>query len=835
LWGDTPPDSALTTLQKHVHRLRAALEPGRTAWGPSARVVKRPPGYLLRVEADECDATRFEHLVADARRRAAAGDLASATELLDVALGLWRGPAWAEFADQDFARAEVTRLDGLRAAAVEDRVEVALAAGRHAEMIGELEATTAAYPLRERPRAQLMLALYRCGRHAEALRAYEGFRRYLGEEVGLEPSASLVQLADAIVRQEPELERGPATAPRGGLVGPAPAAASGGVQGAGVGEALPGGIVTFLFTDIEGSTRRWDADRESMARAVEQHDEILKGVIGTHGGRIFATGGDGFAVAFARPEDGLGAAIDVQLALAAARWPEGVDLLVRMGLHVGAADARGGDYFGPVVNRAARLSAIAHGGQVVCSQVAADLVRDSLPAEVTLVDLGAHRLRDLARVESVFQVCHADLRREFPPLRSLEGLSSKLPLQLTSFIARDQETRSVQALLQRPDIRLLTLTGSGGTGKTRLAIQVANTLLPEFRDGTFFVALDPVADVEELFEAVARVLGLDDEAAGHIAEEVVADHLRHRHALLLLDNFEHLLSGAPLVARLVASCPKLKVLVTSRAVLRVSGEQEFPVAPLPVPDLRDLPESEELAQYPSVALFLERAARVRPGFALTPDNREPVAAICVRLDGLPLALELAAARVKLFPPSALLARLAKPGGAPLSLLSGGARDLPARQHTLRATIAWSYDLLSPTEQRLFRWLAVFVGGCTLDAAEAVCAGALPHQPASQQAVDLGVDVEDGLASLLEKSLLRQQYESEAETRFMMLNTVHDFAAEQLAATDEDAVVRSRHARYYLDMVERSGPVLFGDELDRRRHAVEHDNIRTALRWLVESG
>ena len=395
-------------------------------------------------------------------------------------------------------------------------------------------------------------------------------------------------------------------------------------------------------------------------------------------------------------------------------------------------------------------------------------------------------------------------------------------------MGREREVRALRDLVWRDGARLVTLTGAGGTGKTRLALEVAADVLPGFSDGARFVALAAVADPEVLLPAVAQALGVR-EAPGLPLRGRVVEALGGRETLLLLDNFEHLLEGAPVVADLLTACPGLTVLVTSRAALRLSGEREFPVPPLALPDPRRPPAAEDLACFEATRLFVERAQAVRPGFRPTGVDAAAVAAICARLDGLPLALELAAARIKLLPPRTLLARLAGgPAGAALRLLTGGVRDAPARQRTLRATIAWSHDLLSPAEQALFRRLAVFAGGCTLEAAEA------PSR-AGPGRDETGGDLLEGLASLAEKSLLSAGHEIAGEARFEMLETVREFGLEQLAAAGEEAAVRAAHARYYLALVEASGPVLFGTERARRRLAVEQDNIRLALRWSVEHG
>ncbi len=430
------------------------------------------------------------------------------------------------------------------------------------------------------------------------------------------------------------------------------------------------------------------------------------------------------------------------------------------------------------------------------------------------------------------------------PLSEMGGPFHNLPAQATRFIGREREIAVAGELVRRREVRLVTLTGAGGAGKTRLAIRVAELVRQEFVDGAFFVPLAPAVGADSIIESLAQAIGVG-EVEGFPLEALVIDYLRERQVLLILDNFEHLLSQAPLVAHLSSSCPRVKALVTSRAPLHLTGEHELLVAPLPVPDLVRLPAPEELEQYAAIALFVDRAASIQPEFRLTPRNGPAVAAICVRVDGLPLAIELAAARVKLLPPHALLAQLERPSG-PLRLLTGGARDLPARQQALRDTIAWSYDLLTRDEQRLLRRLAVFAGGCTLVAAATVVRR---QEPASRSREATDFDLLDGLASLIDKSLLRHQEGPDGQPRYLMLETIREFALEQLEASAEAGAAREAHARYYLGMVEASGPFLLhqpdaaraiphkgpGGATVWQTLGAEQENIRTALRWLVESG
>jgi predicted ATPase/class 3 adenylate cyclase len=591
----------------------------------------------------------------------------------------------------------------------------------------------------------------------------------------------------------------------------------------------PTGTVVFLFTDIEGSTRLWEQDADAMSKAVLRHEVILSSAIEAHHGTVIKHRGEGdsFFAVFARSRDAVAAACALQTAIDAEPWSEAACISVRAALHAGEAEMRDGDYYGPAVIRCARLRAIAHGGQTLLSQTVFDLARDSLPLGASIHDLGEHRLRDLSRAEHVFQLLPFGIARTFPPLRSLGLVPNNLPLQRTSFVGREQEMHEITRLLTTS--RLTTVSGPGGSGKTRLALAVAAAVSEMFVGGVFYVALDPVDEPGMVAPTIAETLGVREPDAGAALNGLVG-HLRDKELLLLLDNFEHVATAAPLVSELLASCPKLRVLTTSRTPLRLSGEQEFALAPLPTPDLEQIPTVEQLTDYPAVALFVERANRVRPEFRLNADNAAAVAAICVCLDGLPLALELAATRTKLLSPRALLEQIERPGGSRLRMLTGGGKDLPTRQQTLRSTIIWSYELLSGTEQRLFRRLAVFVGGSDLTAAEAVCAPRERGKERSDDAADLGIDLIDGIAALVDNSILRREEGPDGDVRLEMLETIREFALEQLDASGEGKVIRERHARYFLRMIETSGP-LFSERHAARLEA-ERGNIRAALRWLV---
>src|SRR6266699_3734280 len=585
---------------------------------------------------------------------------------------------------------------------------------------------------------------------------------------------------------------------------------------------LPMGTVTFLFTDIEGSTQLLQQGGERYPSLLEEYRSLVRLAIQKNGGHEVDTQGDAFFVAFACATDAICAAVEMQRTLASHAWPEGVSVRVRMGLHTGEPLQTAEGYVGLDVHHAARIMSVGHGGQILLSQTTRDLVEHDVPQGVRLRDLGEHRLKDLQRPSRLFQLVMADLPADFPPLKTLDIGPNNLPVQPTPFIGREQEVEECLQLLRRQEVRLLTLTGPGGIGKTRLALQVAAELSDLFPDGLYFVNLAPLRDPALVVPTIAQALDLQ-ELAEHPLLDLVKAFLREKHLLLLLDNFEQVASAALQVAELLATCPRLKVLVTSRMGLHVQAEQEFAIPPLCVPDPRQLPEVVALAQYDALALFIQRAQATRPAFQLSHANARAVAEICLRLDGLPLAIELAAARIKLLPPQALLARLTPR----LTLLSSGARDVPTRQQTLRNTIAWSYNLLDVQEQRLFRRLAVFVGGCRLEAVEAVCA----------EGDDAALQVLEGVTSLIDKSLLKQTELEAEEPRLLMLETIREYGLEALEAHGEAAVTRRGHAAYYLALAEKAEPELGGPQqavwLDRLEQ--EQENLRAALQWSLERG
>ncbi len=569
---------------------------------------------------------------------------------------------------------------------------------------------------------------------------------------------------------------------------------------------LPTGTVTLLFTDIEGSTYLLQQLGEPYASLLIECRELLRTAFGEHHGYEVDTQGDAFFVVFVRAREAILATVAAQRALTTHSWPEGVGVRVRMGLHTGEPPLVGDGYVGLDVHYAARIMHAAHGGQVLLSQTTHDLIENDLPFGVSLRDLGKHRLKDLQRPAHLHQLVIVDLPADFPPLKTLDSRPNNLPVQLTLLIGREKEGAAVQNLLQREDVRLVTLTGPGGTGKTRLGLQVAAELSDLFADGVYFVNLAPLSDPTLVVTTIAQTLDLK-ETGDQPLLDLLKGYLQDKQILLLLDNFEQVASAALQVADLLAACPKLKVLVTSRAVLHVRGEQEFPVPPLTVPDPKRLLDLVALSQYEAVELFLVRAQAGEPEFQLSNTNAPAIAEICAHLDGLPLAIELAAARIKLLPPQALLARL----GQRLTVLTSGPHDAPARQQTLRNTLAWSYNLLDAQEQRLFRRLAVFVGGCTLEAIEAVCIALETSNPT--------MSTLDSVASLIDKSILQQTEQEGEQSRLVMLETIREYGLEALDTSEEMEVIRQAHAMYYLAMAEKAEPELRGPTARRMVGAI----------------
>jgi predicted ATPase/class 3 adenylate cyclase len=569
----------------------------------------------------------------------------------------------------------------------------------------------------------------------------------------------------------------------------------------------PTGTVTLLFTDIEGSTRLLRGlGRDAYGKMLREHQRLLREVWDRRHGYEVDTEGDAFFVAFSQASDALAAAADAERVLARAPWPKDHEFRVRIGVHSGEVSERDGKYVGVAVHRAARIAAAAHGGQVLVSETTRGLCADEDVPGTSIRELGLHRLKDLTEPQRLYQLLIDDLPSAFPPPRTLENRPTNLPSQPTPLIGREPELAELAEIAARPDVRLVTLTGPGGTGKTRLALQMGAELIDGFDDGVYFVNLAALTEPSLVLPTVAQTLGVREQSGEEIQQTLV-DFLRAKNLLLVVDNFEQVIEAASELAALLRETANLKLVVTSRSRLQLSGEHEYAVPSLAEPD--------------AVALFAERARAVRPGFSLD-GNRAVVAEICARLDRLPLAIELAAARVKVLSEQALLERL----GERLKLLTGGARDLEERQRALRATIDWSYRLLDEHEQLLFRRLAAFAGGRTLEAIDAVCAG------------DGGIaaDALEGVASLVDKSLLRQEEGPYGESRFVMLETIHDYARELLDASGEASDLRRRHAEYFRVLADRAGALLRGSEQQRWIDILtaEQDNLRGALTFLLET-
>lgn len=578
---------------------------------------------------------------------------------------------------------------------------------------------------------------------------------------------------------------------------------------------LPSGTVTFLFTDLEGSTKLWEKYPGEMKHALARHDEILRQAIESHGGQIIKNTGDGFHAVFDTGVGGIGAALAAQQALSSASWDEikPNNLRVRIGLHTGEAQERSGDYYGTALNRAARIMSVAHGGQTLLSTTTADLVREQLPQDTSLRDLGQHRLRDLVRSEHIFQLMHPSLPADFPPLKSVDAFPNNLPVQLTTFIGREREIDEVRQRL--PAARLLTLIGPGGTGKTRLSLQLAADVLPSFPDGVWLAELATLTDPALVVQTVGSVFHLREQL-GMSLSELVTDYLREKSLLLILDNCEHLIeASAHLAEQLLHAGANLKIIASSREALGIAGETIYRVPPLSLPD-PDQGGREALMECESVQLFVERASAANPKFVLTEQNASAIAQICRRLDGIPLALELAAARVTAFSPEQIASHL----DDRFRLLTGGSRTALPRQQTLRALIDWSYELLSGDERTLLRKLSVFAGGWTYEAAEAVCSE---------------LDVLDLLTQLVNKSLVAMENEGR-EPRYRLLETVRQYARDKLLEMGDTEATRDAHFYYFFGLAERVAPKLrrFGASEWVEQLDLEHDNIRAAMQWGLDS-
>ena len=566
---------------------------------------------------------------------------------------------------------------------------------------------------------------------------------------------------------------------------------------------LPSGTITFAFTDIEASSTRWERDRAAMQAAVRRHDALVRAAIVQNTGSVFKTIGDAFCAAFSRPGDAVAAMLEVQRSLLGEDFSALGGLFVRAAIHTGTADERDGDYFGPAVNRVARLLAIGHGGQVLVSGATAAVLQGDLPELASLRDLGEHRLKDLERAERVYQLEAPDLPAAFPPLRSLNSLATNLPVQLTSFLGREREIAEIAELVR--ERRLVTLVGSGGVGKTRAALQVAANLLDAFIDGVWLIELEALSSGDFIASTVAHVLGIGLAGSADPTESLIQG-LRQKSALLVFDNCEHLAApAARAIGAILSACPDVKVLASSRQPLAIDGEETYVLPPLEIPA--------------AAALFAQRARAADKRFALTGENAATVAEICRRLDGVPLAIELAAPKITLLSLSQLLEMLHER----FRLLAQPGVDRLPRQQTLRALIDWSYDLLDDDERAAFARLSVFSGGWTLKAAAAVCTGG-------------GIDewrVFELLEALVSKSLVVTD-SGDDERRFHMLNSIHEYSRQKLTASGETEAVAARHVSYYRDLVRDLAPLLesLEDVQWQRALSPEIDNLRAAVDWAI---
>lgn len=580
---------------------------------------------------------------------------------------------------------------------------------------------------------------------------------------------------------------------------------------------LPTGDVTFLFTDIEGSTRLVQRLGTDYTEILDRHNRLIREAIALGGGTEFGTEGDAFFVAFPDAAGALRSAVDAQQRLSREPWPDGVDVRVRIGLHTGEGRVGGGSYVGLDVNRAARIAAAGHGGQVLVSSITADLVRSHLPTGVSLADMGRHSLKDLDRPEHLYQLVIEGLPSDFPPLRARSERS--LPAPVTSLVGREVDLDSTRRLLLRPGLRLLTVTGPGGTGKTRLATELLHLVGAEFPDGIHYLDLSGVTDPALVLPALGRVLGIID-AEGREIAHIAAGLIGTARVLVLLDNMEQVLAAGPDLAAVLEHTTNLRLLVTSREPLRIRGEFEYPLNPLAVPP-RGSPLA-RLGEAAAVQLFVERARAVIPGFELSDDNAAAIAELVRHLDGLPLAIELAVPKLRVLSPSALLERM----GRRLDLLTGGTRDMPERHHTLRAAISWSYDLLDDEARRLFRRLGVFAGGWTLDAALAVSGEPDPDE-------DRLLDV---LSDLVSKSMVTFYLDAAGQPRYRLLETLRAYALEQLVEAGEEADIRTAHLEWCLDFVQHYERGYTSAEFPHVLDVIELErhNIRAGLEWVLSN-
>jgi predicted ATPase/DNA-binding SARP family transcriptional activator len=909
LWPGTEASVALSNLRRSLHYLRRTL--GREA--PRLR-SPTPRTLCLDLTGAEADVVAFDAAIARA-------DIASLLQ----AVALYRGPllegSAEEWVFQERRMREQTYLAALETLAADARGN-----GDPATAEVFLRRAVAADPLRETAQRALMQTLAGAGNYAAAIHTYRELRDLLHRELHAEPDPATRALFEALRTEarrragggrrgrgrEGDRERGRGGGregrdtddtgvdeeAQGGSLAPS------GPRSLALPEALPEDTVTFLFADIEGGARLWEERADVMRLVVVRHDRFLRGAIASHRGRVLRNTGDTYCAAFETAAEALAAALAAQCSLyqlepSAVGGVSGLARAVRIVLHAGAAEFRAGDYSGAALHRAERLLAVARGSQILLSATAQALVQDDLPPDVSLRDLGTHRLRDLQRPERVFQLLHPDLPGEFPPLASLNTRPNNLPEQITRFIGRERELAEIHRLLKpvaghesrvtrqehsvggpaTRDPRLITITGTGGSGKTRLALQLAAELEEGYADGVRFVELAALTDPALVPQALAATLSVREERDAPLTRALVA-HLRAKQILVVLDNCEHLLAAcATLAEALLRACPEVVILATSREALNIPGETIYRLPSLSLPEeasgvrrqvsagdgsdvasrtdaLRLTPDASCLLQSEAVRLFLDRATAAAPSFRLTPENAAVVAQVCRQLDGIPLAIELAAARLRVLSVEQIAARL----DDRFRLLTGGSRTALPRQQTLRATLDWSYDLLPEPERALLRRLAVFAGGWTLEAAEAVCGDegvrrwALglrtddrhPTTEAQQLSNAQGLmpnaqrltpdEVLDLLTSLVDRSLVGIE-ERAGGTRYGLLETTREYARDRLREAGEADERRARHAQFFLELAESAEPELRGAAQAEWLQCLEteHDNLRAALEWCLEAG
>jgi predicted ATPase/DNA-binding SARP family transcriptional activator len=781
VWEGAPPASADTTLRSYISNLRKALRPDDV-------LLTRSQGYVLEISDDSLDAVRFERLTEEGRQAHAGGDHELARSVLTDAAALWRGRAYGDVAYSSFAVAESGRLEQVRLNGIEDLLESRLALGDHAALTGELESLTSEHPMRERLWAARMIALYRSGRQGDALKVYEEARHQLADELGIDPSPELRRLHDSIVRQSDQLDI-PARVARTGKQ-----------------------TLSFLFTDIELSTEilLGAEDEYAYASLMEDHRAALREAFVAHGGQRIRTWGDAFFSAFNTAADAVRAAVSAQLALH--QNGDGNAVRVRMGLHSGEAAIVADDYVGLAVHAAARIQSASHGGQILVSQSTKELIDADLGDGVAFLDLGPHQLKDIPEPMRLFQLTHPSLPKSFPPPRTMSTLPHNLPGQVTSFIGRTDDVRAVIEALE--SARVVTLTGVGGVGKTRLSIEAGAEALPRYPDGVWLCELAPVGDDEAVVHTMAREIGVA-KVDVPLRESLLA-FLRRRRALVVLDNCEHVIGpAANVIEELVRSCPGVDVLATSREPIGVEGEHIRPVRSLCVPD--DL--SSDLLDTEAIQLFVDRARAVRPDFEIGPHNSSAVAEICRRLDGIPLAIELAAARTSSMGPLEIAARLDRR----FRFLRSGRRTAIERHRTLQAAIDWSYALMTEEEQLLFERLSVFVGGFTLSSAEHVCS------------MGLDADVVELIDALVGKSILEADTSGTA-TRYTMLETLRQYAQDKLEERGDSERFMRTHCDFFANLAEEADAGIRGRDQEEwvRRCDEEIDNFRAAHRFAVAS-